>query len=55
MNDIDKYFDSNLFKFVPMYPINSMSLLVQVIAKPLPDPMVTEIVDAIWCHKATMS
>ena len=41
-------------KFVPIGPIDNMSLMVQVMAwrlkgdKPLLEPMVTRIHDAIW-------
>ena len=48
-------------KFVAQGPICNKATLVQVTVwhlkgdKPLPEPMLTRISDAIWCHKATMS
>ena len=43
-------------KFVPQVPINDIPVLVQIMAwrpsgnKPLPEPMLTQIYVAIWCH-----
>ena len=61
LNDIVSIPNEILLKCVPDSLIDNKSTLVQVVAchltgdKPLLEPMLTKIYDALWCYSAPMS